>query len=327
MNTRLMKAIRIHSFGGPEVLVLEDMPNPEIRQGEVLIRVQAAGINFLDIYQRTGLYKGALPFTPGMEGAGIVERGNGTLQPGARVAWTMHPGAYAELAVVPSWKIVPVPDAVELSSAAAVMLQGLTAEYLCESTFPVKAGDKALVHAGAGGVGLLLIQMLKRKGAQVFTTVSTEEKARTAQNAGADLVIRYTKDDFVSAVRAATQDKGVNVVYDSVGKTTFEGSLSVLRPRGMLVLFGQSSGKVPPVDPLVLQDKGSLFLTRPSLGHYVADKEELLARANKLFSWVGNGELQVRIDHVYPLTDVAEAHRDLESRKTSGKLVIKVSGN
>ncbi len=316
-----MKAIRVHSHGGPEVLRIEEIDPPKLKPGESLVRVQYAGVNFLDIYQRTGLYKISLPFTPGMEGAGILE--GGELAPGTRVAWTDFPGAYAEFAAVPTWKLVPVPDEIELSTAAAALLQGLTAEYLTESTYPVKAGDTALVHAGAGGVGLLLIQMIKRNGARVFTTVSTEEKAQLARSAGADLAIRYTEEDFVSAVRAATQNQGVNVVYDSVGAQTFAGSLESLKPRGMLVLFGQSSGRVPPFDIAMLQPK-SLFLTRPSLALYIANREELLERARKLFGWLAGKELQVRIHHVYPLSEAGTAQADLESRKTSGKLLLKI---
>lgn len=278
-----MKAIRLHSQGGPEVLQFEDVPPPELKPGEALVRVAAAGVNFLDVYQRTGLYKISLPFTPGMEGAGTIERvsGDSELQPGARVAWTMQPGAYAEFVGVPAWKLVQLPDSVNFQAAAAAMLQGMTAQYLCETTYPVKAGDNVLVHAGAGGVGLLLIQLLRRKGTKVFTTVSTDAKAARAKEAGADEAILYTKEDFVAAVKAFTKGQGVQVVYDSVGASTYEGSLNVLRPLGMLVLFGQSSGRVPPIDPMTLTDKGSLFLARPSLGHHIADRNSLLGRASK----------------------------------------------
>ena len=322
-----MKAIRIHAHGGPEVLQLDEVPIPNIESGEVLIRVHAAGVNFLDVYQRTGLYKTVLPFTPGMEGAGVIEKAGSEIsfKSGTRVAWTQHPGAYAEFAAVPSWKVVALPDGVDDRSGAATLLQGMTAQYLCETTYPAKSGQAALVHAGAGGVGLLLIQLLKQKGAKVYTTVSTQEKADLAREAGADETILYTKTDFVEAVKRFTDGKGVHVVYDSVGRTTYEGSLNVLRPLGMLVLFGQSSGPVPPIDPLVLTQKGSLFLTRPSLAHYVADTVSFKERATKVLNWVAQGSLKLRIERTYPLAELAQAHRDLEGRKTTGKLVIEIA--
>jgi len=320
-----MKAIRIHAYGGPEVLQLDEVPIPDIASGEVLVRVHAAGVNFLDVYQRTGLYKAVLPFTPGMEGAGVIEKAGSETSSGTRVAWTQHPGAYAEFAAVPSWKVVALPDGVDDRSGAAALLQGMTAQYLCESTYPAKPGEAALVHAGAGGVGLLLIQLLKQKGATVYTTVSTQEKADLAREAGADETILYTQTDFVEAVKRFTDGKGVHVVYDSVGKTTYEGSLNVLRPLGMLVLFGQSSGPVPPIDPLVLTQKGSLFLTRPSLAHYVADAGSFRERATKVLNWVAKGSLKLRIERTYPLAELAQAHRDLEARKTTGKLVIEIA--
>jgi NADPH2:quinone reductase len=322
-----MKAIRFHVHGGPEVLRLEEIPVPEIQSGEVLIGVHAAGVNFLDVYQRMGLYKTALPFVPGMEGAGIIEKAGPEtmLQPGTRVAWTQHPGAYAQFTAVPAWKVVALPDAIDDRSAAAVLLQGMTAEYLCETTYPVKDGDASLVHAGAGGVGLLLIQLLKQKGATVYATVSTQKKAALAREAGADETILYTQADFVEAVKQFTSGKGVHVVYDSVGKTTYEGSLNVLRPLGMLVLFGQSSGAVPAIDPLLLTQKGSLFLTRPSLAHYVADAASLKTRATKVLNWVAQKSLRLHIHHIYPLAEVAQAQRDLESRNTIGKLVVEIS--
>ena len=322
-----MKAIRIHAHGGPEVLQLDEVPIPNIESGEVLVRVHAAGVNFLDVYQRTGLYKAVLPFTPGMEGAGVIEKAGSetSFKPGTRVAWTQHPGAYAEFAAVPSWKVVALPDGVDDRSGAATLLQGMTAQYLCETTYPAKSGQAALVHAGAGGVGLLLIQLLKQKGAKVYTTVSTQEKADLAREAGADETILYTKTDFVEAVKRFTDGKGVHVVYDSVGKTTYEGSLNVLRPLGMLVLFGQSSGPVPPIDPLVLTQKGSLFLTRPSLTHYVAGTDSFRERATKVLNWVAQGSLKLRIERTYPLAELAQAHRDLEGRKTTGKLVIEIA--
>jgi NADPH2:quinone reductase len=321
-----MKAIRIHAHGGPEVLQLDEVPVPNVQSGEVLIRVHAAGVNFLDVYQRTGLYKTVLPFAPGMEGAGVIEKAGSetSFKPGTRVAWTQHPGAYAEFAAVPSWKVVALPDGVDDRSGAAALLQGMTAQYLCETTYPAKTGEAALVHAGAGGVGLLLIQLLKQKGATVYTTVSTQEKADLARKAGADETILYTQTDFVEAVKRFTDGKGVHVVYDSVGKTTYEGSLNVLRPFGMLVLFGQSSGPVPPIDPLVLTQKGSLFLTRPSLAHHVADAASFRERATKVLNWVAQGSLELRIERTYPLAEIAQAHRDLEARKTTGKLVVEI---
>jgi NADPH2:quinone reductase len=321
-----MKAIRIHAHGGPEVLQLDEIPVPKIEAGEVLVRVHAAGVNFIDVYQRTGLYKSPLPITPGMEGSGVIEKAGPetSFKPGTRVAWTQHPGAYAEFAVVPSWKVVALPDRVDDRSGAAALLQGMTAQYLCETTYPAKAGEIALVHAGAGGVGLLLIQLLKRRGATVYTTVSTPEKADLAREAGADETILYTQTDFVKAVKRFTGGQGGHVVYDSVGKSTYEGSLNVLRPLGMLVLFGQSSGPVPPIDPLTLTQKGSLFLTRPSLAHYVADADSFRERAAKVLNWVAEGSLKLRIERTYPLAELAQAHRDLEARKTTGKLVIAI---
>jgi NADPH:quinone reductase len=322
-----MNAIRFHTHGGPEVLQLEVIPIPEIQPGEVLIRVNAAGVNYLDIYQRNGLYKTALPFVPGMEGAGVIERVGSevtTLKPGTRVAWTQQPGAFAEYAAVLAWRVVPLPDDVDDRAGAAILLQGMTALYLCEMTYPAKAGDIALVHAGAGGTGLLLIQMLKNKGVTVYTTVSTPEKAALAKAAGADEAILYTQTDFAEAVKKLTDGKGANVVYDSVGKSTYEGSLNALRPLGMLVLYGNASGPVPPIDPLVLTQKGSLFLTRPSLVHHIADAASFAARSTRVLNWVASKELKLRIEHTYPLADVAQAQRDIESRKTTGKLVIDI---
>jgi NADPH:quinone reductase len=322
-----MKAVRIHNVGGPEVLQLDEVPQPEPSENQALVRVMAAGINFIDVYQRIGLYKVPLPHTPGMEAAGIVEKaGPGCdLVAGTRVAWAMAPGAYAEYASVPAARLVPIPDGVGFDAAAAVMLQGMTAHYLSESTFPAKSGDIALVHAGAGGTGLLLIQLLKSKGATVYTTVSTAEKAKLAKQAGADQGILYKDEDFVVRVKELTGGKGVNVVYDSVGLTTYLSDLEVLRPRGMLVLFGQSSGKVPPIDPIILSEKGSLFLTRPSLAHHSADRQELLHRSSTILGLVRDGRLRLRIDRRYPLSEVAQAHRDLESRATTGKLIIEVA--
>lgn len=321
-----MKAVRIHNFGGPEVLRFEDVPLPEPGDNQALVRVAAAGVNFIDVYQRSGFYKVPLPFTAGAEGAGTVEKaGPGCdLTPGTRVAWAMTPGAYAEYASVPSARLVSIADDVGFDSAAAVMLQGMTAHYLSSTTFPAKSGDKALVHAGAGGTGLLLIQMLKKKGASVYTTVSTPEKAKLAKQAGADETILYRDEDFVARIKELTGGKGIDVVYDSVGLATYQGGFEVLRPRGMLVLFGQSSGKVPPIDPIILSEKGSLFLTRPSLAHHSADRQELLERANEVLGWVRDGSLHLHIERRYPLAELARAHRDLESRETTGKLIIEV---
>ncbi|HEX3446208.1 MAG TPA: quinone oxidoreductase [Chthoniobacterales bacterium] len=322
-----MKAIRFHTHGGPEVLKLEETPVPEPGTGEVLVRVVAAGVNFIDVYQRSGLYKVALPYTIGVEGAGIVEKTGSEVDiaPGSRVAWFSQPGAFAEFAVVAAARLVPVPEGLDLSSAAAALLQGITAQYLCETTYPAKEGDRALVHAGAGGVGLLLVQMLKHKGATVFTTVSTPEKAKLATAAGADAAILYTQEDFVRRVKELTKGQGVNVVYDSVGVATYQGGFEVLKPLGMLVLFGQSSGRVPPIDPSVLVEKGSLFLTRPSVVHYAADRQALIERSGKVFDWIRQGWLHLRIVHRFPLADAAQAYRDLENRKTTGKILITVA--
>jgi NADPH2:quinone reductase len=320
-----MKAIRVERFGGPEVLRLEDLPVPEPGAGQVLVNVEAAGLNYIDVYHRTGLYPNALPFTLGLEGAGTVARlGPGVtgLRPGDPVAWTSALGSYAEQVLAPAAQLVAVPSGVPARTAAAVMLQGMTAHYLTESTFPLKPGDHCLVHAAAGGVGLLLIQMAKQRGARVFGTVSTEEKAALAREAGADAVILYTKQDFVAEVKALTAGRGVQVVYDSVGQSTFEKSLECLAPRGLLALFGQSSGPVPPFSPSLLAQKGSLFLTRPTLFHYVADRESLEARASAVLGAVAEGRLKVRIDRTFPLAEAAEAHRALEGRQTTGKVLL-----
>jgi NADPH2:quinone reductase len=320
-----VKAIQIHETGGPEVLRLEEVPDPQPGPGEAVVRLEAIGLNFIEVYQRTGLYRSPLPFTPGGEGAGrVVAVGQDVsgVKPGDRVASTSLRGSYAELARVPTDKLVPVPDQVETSVAAAVLLQGLTAHYLVTSTYPLAHGSWCLIHAAAGGVGLLLCQIAKARGARVIGTVSTEEKAALAMQAGADHVVLYTRQDFVSEARRLTGGHGVAVVYDSVGKTTFEGSLNSLAPRGMLVLFGQSSGPVPPVDPQVLNTKGSLYLTRPTLTHYTASSSELLNRARDLFAWMEAGKLQVRIDRTYPLADAAAAHRALEGRETKGKVLL-----
>ncbi len=320
-----MRAIRMESHGGPEVLTFQELPTPTPGPGQVRVRVEAAGVNFIDTYQRTGRYTVALPYGLGLEGAGVVEEvgpGVTELAPGARVAWASGPGSYAQQVVLPVDKTVPIPPGVTSQQAAAVMLQGMTARFLSHETWPLQQGQRALVHAGAGGVGLLLIQMAARRGARVLTTVSTEEKAALARRAGASEVILYTQQDFVSEVRRLTGGRGVDVVYDSVGKTTFNGSLDCLRPRGMLVLFGGSSGAVPAFDPMVLSAKGSLFLTRPTLFHYVAERAALLENGQDVLGQVARGELQVHIGGTYPLAEAARAHRDLEGRGTTGKLLL-----
>lgn len=320
-----MKAVRIHEFGGPEVLRLEELPAPEPGPGEALVRVEASGVNFIDIYHRTGAYKGALPLTLGQEGAGVVEAlgpGVDEVRVGDRVAYASVQGAYAAQQLVPAARLVPVPAGVSAQQAAAVMLQGMTAHYLAFSSYPLRPGDTALVHAAAGGLGLLLVQIARRRGARVIGTVSTEEKARRAREAGADEVILYTQEDFAPAVMRLTGARGVDVVYDSVGKTTFDGSMSCLRPRGTLVLCGQSSGAVPPMDPQRLNAGGSLFLTRPTLGHHISTRDELLWRAGDLFRWLASGALHVRIDRTFPLADAGAAQEALASRGTSGKLLL-----
>ena len=324
---KMMRAIRVHAVGGPEVLKVDTLPVPQPGPGEALIRLEAAGVNFIDVYKRMGLYKVPLPATLGEEGAGtVVALGDAVneVRVGDRVSWAGALGSYAELAVVPSAKLVPVPGAVSAQVAAATMLQGMTAHYLATSTFPLREGDRCLVHAGAGGVGLLLVQIAKLRGAMVIATAGTEEKAELARGAGADHVILYTSEDFVAETKRITRGQGVNVVYDSVGRTTFLPGLDVLVPRGMMVLFGQSSGPVAPIDPQILNQKGSLFLTRPTLGHHTATRDELLARAGDLFSWITEGRLTVRIGATYPLAEVAEAHRALEGRRTTGKVLLEV---
>ncbi|QYJ17159.1 Quinone oxidoreductase 1 [Rubrobacter xylanophilus DSM 9941] len=322
-----MKAVRVHEPGGPEVLRYEEVPTPEPGPGEVRVRLEACGVNFIDVYHRKGLYPRETPFVIGQEGAGRVDAlGEGVegFSEGDYVAFASAPGgAYAEYAVVPADRLVPVNvTLVEARVAAAAMLQGMTAHYLTHSTFPLEEGHAALVHAAAGGVGLLLIQMAKMRGATVIGTAGTEEKARLAREAGADEVILYTEQDFVEETRRITGGDGVHVVYDSVGRATFEGGLDVLRLRGYMVLFGQSSGPVPPVDLQILNQKGGLFVTRPSLAHYTATREELLWRAESILSWIGNGTLKVRIGGTYPLSEAAKAHEDLEGRRTTGKLLL-----
>lgn len=320
-----MKAIRVHRTGGPEVLRLEDVPIPEPGPGQLLVRVEAAGVNFTDIYHRTGLYKVQFPFTPGREGAGVVERvGQGvtTARPGDRVVSESALGTYAEYTIVSAERAVAVPEGIEAPLAAAAMLQGLTAHYLAYSTFPLKPGDTCLVHAAAGGVGLLLCQIASRIGARVIGTAGTEAKAALAREAGAAEVILYTEIDFVEETRRLTDGAGVQVVYDSVGRTTFLKGLDCLVPRGMMVLYGQSSGPVEPFDPQLLQQKGSLFVTRPTLAHYVAGRSELLRRTEELMGWVKDGSLRVRIDRQLPLAAAAEAHAELEGRRTTGKVLL-----
>ncbi|MGI8785595.1 MAG: quinone oxidoreductase family protein [Acidobacteriota bacterium] len=321
-----MRAIRVHSTGGPEVLQLETLATPSPKPGEALIKVEAAGVNFIDIYYRSGLYKTDLPFVPGMEGAGTVEAVGadaGDVHPGQRVAWAMSLGSYAEYAVVAAWKLVPILEEISTEMAAAAMLQGMTAHYLTRSTYPLKRGDTALVHAAAGGVGLLLTQMAHRLGARVLGTVSTPEKADHARRAGADEVILYSEVDFQTEVARLTGGRGVQVVYDSVGQATFLKSLGSLAPRGMLVLFGQSSGPVAPFDPAVLNAKGSLFLTRPSLGHYASSRDEVAWRSGELFEHIARGHLKIDVDRVLPLEQAAAAHRALEGRQTSGKVLLR----
>jgi NADPH:quinone reductase len=321
-----MRAMRIHQPGGPEAIREDRVERPAPGPGEALVRVEYAGVNFIDVYKRTGAYRIPLPATLGEEGAGTVESVGASaseVKPGDRVAWASVPGAYAEYAVVRTSRLVPVPIAVGTRVAAAVMLQGMTAHYLASSLHPLTEGERCIVHAAAGGVGLLLVQIAKRRGAFVIGTAGSAEKAELARKAGADEVIIYTERDFVAEARRITGGQGVSVIYDSVGKTTFLPGFDALEPRGMMALFGQSSGPVAPVDPQLLNQKGSLFLTRPTLAHYVATREELLWRAKDLFEWIERGELSVRIGAEYPLAEVAEAHRALEGRRTTGKVVLR----
>ena len=320
-----MKAVRVHEFGGPEAMSYEEVATPSPGEGQVLVKLAASGLNYIDVYQRTGLYPNALPYTLGLEGSGTVAgvgAGVSTFKEGDPVTWTGVPGAYAEYAVVPEQRLVRMPDGLDVKVGAAAMLQGTTAHYLVTTTYPLKAGDACLVHAAAGGVGLLLVQMAKQCGARVFGTVSTEEKAALARDAGADDVILYTEQDFEAEVKRLTDGKGVQVVYDSVGKTTFDKSLNCLAPLGYMVLYGASSGPVPPFDAAVLNAKGSLFLTRPSLFHYIADRASLEKRAGDVLNWVADGSLKLRMEHTFALSDVAEAHRSLEGRKTTGKVLL-----
>jgi NADPH2:quinone reductase len=321
-----MKAIRIHQTGGPEVLTYEEVPDPRPDEGQAVVRVEAAGLNFVDVYFRTGLYKGpALPFVPGQEAAGTVAAvGPGVTEVvvGDRVAWTGVHGTYAELAAAPASRLVKLPEGVTARQGAAAMLQGITAHYLATSTYPLKPGDVCIVHAAAGGVGQLLCQIAKLRGARVFGTVSTEEKAQIARAAGADEVILYSQQDFSVEAKRLNGGKGVQVIYDGVGQATFLKGLDALAARGLMALFGQASGSVPPFDPGLLNPKGSLYLTRPSMAHYIADRDELMWRAGEVLGWIAGGKLRLSIDLELPLAEAAEAHRALEGRRTTGKVLL-----
>jgi NADPH:quinone reductase len=320
-----MKAIEVKQPGGPEAMELVELPVPQPKANEAVVKLAASGVNFIDVYHREGRYKVPLPFTPGQEGAGVVTAVGAdvkSVKVGDRVAWSGPPGSYAEYAALPADLLVRIPAGVTDQQAAAAMLQGMTAHYLSHDTYPLKRGETALVHAAAGGVGLLLVQMAHNIGARVIATVSTDEKAKLAREAGADEVILYTQSDFETETKRLTGGKGVNVVYDSVGKTTFEKGLNVLRPRGFMVLFGGSSGAVPPFDLITLSQKGSLYVTRPSLGSYIATREELVARSGAVFGMIEAGKLKLRIEYTYPLAEAQRAHRDLEGRKTTGKLLL-----
>lgn len=319
-----MKAIRVHELGGPEVLRYEDVPQPVPQPGQALVKIEAIGLNFVDCNYRMGAYTTALPFTPGMEAAGAVAAigpGVTDIRVGDRVVYAPHMGAYAEYAVIPAERLVPIPQGLDARSAAAGLLQGMTAHYLGTSTYPLKPGDTAVVHAAAGGVGSILIQIAKMRGARVFGTVSTPEKSQRARAAGADEAILYTDQDFAAEVMRLTNGKGANVVYDSVGRTTFDQSLKCLAVRGVLALFGQASGPVPPVDPLRLW-KNSVYLTRPALADYTAERAELLARAQDVLEWMVSGKVKLHISQVLPLREAAEAHRLLQARKTTGKVLL-----
>ncbi len=320
-----MKAIQVKQTGGPAVMELAELPIPQPKSNEAVVKIQAAGVNFIDVYNREGRYKVPLPFVLGQEGAGAVSAVGSDVREVAvadRVAYTSVLGSYAEYAAVPADRLVKIPDGVSEREAASAMLQGITAHYLSHDTYPLKKGETALIHAAAGGVGLLLVQMAHNIGARIIATVSTEEKARLAREAGADEIILYMQSDFEAETKRLTSGKGVDVVYDSVGKTTFDKDLNVLRPRGMLALFGGSSGAVPPFDPITLTQKGSLYLTRPSLGHYIITRQELQQRAGAVFGMIRDGKLKLRIEHIYPLAQAGQAHRDLEGRKTTGKLLL-----
>jgi NADPH2:quinone reductase len=320
-----MKAIQVKQVGGPEAMEVVELPVPQPKANEAVVKLAASGVNFIDVYFREGRYKAPLPFVLGQEGAGVVTAAGAEVKSfkvGDRVAWSGLLGSYAEYAAVPADRLVPIPQGVTDQQAAGAMLQGMTAHYLSHDTYPLKRGETALVHAAAGGVGLLLVQMAHNIGARVIATVSTEEKAKLARGAGADEVILYTQADFEAETKRLTGGKGVDVVYDSVGKTTFDKGLNILRPRGMMVLFGGSSGAVPPFDPITLAQKGSLDLTRPTLFAYMATREELVAHSSAVFGMIAAGKLKLRIEHTYPLAEVQRAHRDLEGRKTTGKLLL-----
>jgi NADPH2:quinone reductase len=320
-----MKAIRIHAFGGPEVMQYEEVPTPTPGAGQVLVKLAASGLNFIDVYQRTGLYPNDLPYGLGLEGSGTVAAVGAEvsgLGEGDPVAYTGVPGSYAEYVLAPADRLVRMPDGLDVKVGAAAMLQGMTAHYLAYTTYPLKAGDTCLIHAAAGGVGLILVQMAKQCGARVIGTVSTEAKAALAREAGADEMILYTQQDFETEVKRLTDGKGVQVIYDSVAKDTFDKGLNCLAPLGYMVLYGQSSGPIPPFDPAILNAKGSLFLTRPSLFHYIADRASLEKRAGDVLGWIASGALKLRMEHTFALSDVAQAHRSLEGRKTTGKVLL-----
>ena len=320
-----MKAIQVSKTGGPEALTFTDVPAPKPKPNEVVVKIAASGINYIDVYFREGRYPTALPFVDGQEASGVVSEVGGevkTFKPGDRVAYTGIMGGYAEYAAVPADRLVRVPAGITDQQAAAAMLQGMTAHYLVYDTYPLKKGETALIHAAAGGVGLLLVQMAKEIGARVIATVGTEDKAKLAREAGADDVILYAQQDFEAETKRLTDGKGVHVVYDGVGKTTFDKDLNLLRPRGFLVLFGASSGAVPPFDLVKLSQKGSLYITRPTLANYITTHEDLQQRATAVLNMIAAGKLKLRIGHTYPLRDAAQAHRDLEARKTTGKLLL-----
>jgi NADPH2:quinone reductase len=320
-----MKAIRIHAAGGPEVMRLEDVAQPTPKAGEALVKVDAAGLNYIDVYFRSGQYKAEYPLTLGLEAGGTVTAVGpnvSEVKVGDKVAYTGVPAAYAEYAVAPAARLVVLPAGVSTKQGAAAMLQGMTAHYLACTTYPLKKGDTCLVHAAAGGVGLLLCQMAKMRGARVIGTVSTDEKAKLAREHGADETIIYTRQDFEAEVKRLTDGKGVQVVYDAVGKTTWDKSLNSLAPRGLIALYGQSSGPIGQIDPGILNTKGSLFLTRPSLNHHIASREELQSRAGEVLGWIRDGKLRLRTEFEFPLKDAAESHRALEGRKTTGKVLL-----
>jgi NADPH2:quinone reductase len=321
----MMKAIQVKQVGGPEAMEVVEIPVPQPKANEAVIKLTASGVNFIDCYFREGRYKAPLPLTPGQEGAGVVTTVGGdvkSVKPGDRVAWCGQLGSYAEYAAVPADRLVPIPETVSDQQAAAALLQGMTAHYLSHDTYPLKRGETTLIHAAAGGVGLLLTQMAHEIGARVIATVSTDEKAKLAREAGADEIILYTQVDFESETKRLTGGKGLDVVYDSVGKTTFEKGLNLLRPRGLMALFGGSSGAAPLFDPIILSQKGSLYITRPTLKDYIASREDLVARSEAVFTMIAAGKLKLRVEHTYPLAEAQRAHKDLEGRKTTGKLLL-----